>query len=142
MRAGYVAANSENYLLRHPVGKHINYNGSGVAPHVGTIRATYTVPTGKSALWVLSSINVLQITAPSSASRVYAYTRLTLNGVVLTVDHSLLVLSAGLPFNAHDSVNPQVFMAAGDKAEIVTQDNSTGGTWDYLIGDTFIEFDA
>ena len=127
---------------RTPAVKAIFYQASGVAPHIATSRASYTVPAGRKARVTSYKLQTDRATAATTAGKVGVYALYTPSGQgALTVRLSYS-LSNTVGFT--DEINSPGFdiLLPGDVLAIYTVDASTGGTMNYDLAVNILEFDA
>lgn len=141
MRITFPVGRSSEMLDRNPTTFGKYYEATGVAPHILTGRGTYTVPAGKRAIITSVMLGATRATAAAPLGEVDINFKINPGGLtqyVLKLKHINNTVNADLA----RYMGCQLFMEAGDVAEITTIDTSTGGTMDYYAGFTYTEFDA
>jgi hypothetical protein len=130
-----------NYYDRQPISISQFYT-NGLAPHVSTVRSTYTVPANRVAFMELFFLNAYRSTAAVAADIVQAYVEYVPNGGgssrILQVQFVNNAVFAG-DRNQAPSFG---YMKGGDIIRTVTFDGSNGGTCSYLLAFKGIEFDV
>jgi len=120
---------------REPIDRTIGYSGSGIAPHTATVRASYTVPTGKKVFvgGLFSAVRRATAATTLGLVMVYAnwqaalcYFRYHINNTVDSLDQGNHTIGAVL--------------LEGQVMQLMTWDTSTGGTIDYRMGVVLTEF--
>lgn len=134
---------SNHSFDRNPKDADQGYAATGVAPHALATRWTYTVPANRKAL--VSSIRVFlaraTVAAPVGIS-LAAVRRTPSGGSVITICQAQIgeTNNAGDKDSLYGAAN--VYALAGDTIDGVTRDLSTGGTIDYMVNASIMEFDA
>jgi hypothetical protein len=110
----------------------VGWNGSGIAPHAATQRATYTVPSNYRARAAYISLYVVRTTAPSTAGESRVYVTVTPAGGSETT-----ILISGINTNsvgarAGTAHSDGFVLKGGDVLKIYSSDASTGGNNEYL----------
>jgi len=136
-RVGFPGGPRLEYYDRNPAPGLVSWTADGIAPHGATIRASYTVPTGKKALIVGGTAMMMRATAATTLGRARAYGA-TPTSIVFDLFHKS---------NTVDSLQQVVsavsyVIYAGITTSLVTADASTGGTIDYNVYLTYTEFSA
>jgi len=126
---------------RNPITKTIGYYATNVAPHSATVRATYTVPTGKKAFLDLISLVLERVTVATTVGLctiVVRYNEGTGNWLILNARFQDNAVRASKWNNQGESG----VLQASDCVDIFTSDNSTGGEMLYSACVKITEFDA
>jgi len=120
---------------RNPSQAGINYTATNVAPHGSTVRATYTVPSGKKAFVAAAELDVRRRTAATTLGSVLAW--LTFGGIL-----GLQVLHENNTVDARRSIETYLggVLFAGQSLQLSTWDASTGGAMDYVLTTIIVEF--
>jgi len=122
---------------RNPTQRSVFYSASSVSPHTETMRATYTVPTGKKAMVVVVNAQLRRNTAATTVGR--AYIR-ALTGSVYFFYLTHQNNTAG--YREWMAVGGLMMIPTGDILFLYTADESTAGTMDFFATILIIEFDA
>jgi hypothetical protein len=119
---------------------HQQFLAGAVAPHAGTVRFTYTVPTNRIALLTAVHVKVRRETAPTTAGLVSAFVYLT--DPTANVYRFASVSFVSSTVGAQDWFSGYVgtFVPAGWSVSAQTGDSSTGGTCAYEISVHIVEF--
>jgi len=137
VRVGFPGGPRLEWYDRNPVKQDIVAASTTVGPHTLTSRASYTTPTGKKAFIECVFCQVVRITAASALGNARFYTRFRgSNNVVLLLFNNTVSAEVHEGFSQCATLNP------GDTAELLTADDSTGGTVTYFGVLTATEFDA
>jgi hypothetical protein len=142
MNFGNPASARAVWYDRNPLNVPFQYAADGVGPHVDTIRTTYTVPGARKALIEFAHIRVERAGVAAPVGRVVLYVTYIPNGGATF--ELLIDVDIGNVVNIddyHDTVM-QFIAGAGDRFDIHSADNSTGGTMNYRCTVTATEFDA
>lgn len=126
---------------RNPIAIARTYDGT-VAPHAGTERWSYTVPTGKKFLLQLATAQTTRITAAAPAADASAQVKYQPNGGSEQLQIYTLSYDNTVGARVSEQLGTNAAMLAGDFMRGVTSDGSTGGTVKYLISIQGIEFNA
>lgn len=137
MRVGFPGGPRLTWYDRNGIDATIAYSGGAVAPHVVTLRATYTVPTGKKAFLGACCININRDAIATTLGLVFAYLSFA-GSQSLYVSHENNTVGHA----ERGSVNVNGVLLAGQTAQLSTGDGSTGGTMDLMISLVVMEFDA
>jgi len=122
---------------RNPIIRSMDFTSVGVAPHGDTIRASWTVATGKKAFIVSVHAGVTRQTAATTAGIFRAYVKVVGVRALDALESGNTVGDGGF-----GGVGYSGFAMAGDVIELHTADSSTGGTCAYSVGGSVVEFDA
>jgi len=122
---------------RNPADRTINYSAVGVAPHVLTERASYTVPSGKKAFVGGAAVLLLRDGTPTTAAPVNGNIIFGANGT-MWVSHT----NATLNSSEKETVTFNGVLLEGTTLKIYTQDTSNGGSYTYRICCVAMEFNA
>ena len=137
MRVGFPGGPRLEWYDRNPIDQTVSYVGSNVAPHSLTVRASYTVPTGKKAFIGGAAVEVSRRTVATTIGDVLAYVSFagetSLN--IFHRDNTEGTVERG-------SLNINGVMLAGASLTLNTQDTSEGGAMNYWISTVIMEFDA
>lgn len=139
MRLFHLRPALRDILDRSPVNRNLYFLGEALAPHAATQRALYTVPANRRAVIVGTKLSIRRVTAAAPAVR----PRILLHQTIpLAVDNLLEVYTKSNAVGGEDKVEVYLYalLNPGDAVEIRTQDDSTGGTVDYLATVNIIEF--
>jgi hypothetical protein len=137
VRIGHLQQTRPHYYDRNPAIQHVIYAATGVAPHGGTSRATYTVPSGKKAIVEAAHVAVTRQTAAAPVGLISF--RLTIAGANLG---SLYYMRNAVgDYEQLTDLTGGLF-PAGTAFDLDTTDASTGGTCAYHGGVKIMEFDA
>lgn len=136
------AAARPAYFDRNSVPTAFGHATVGAAPHAETIRASYTVPAGKKAwvgtVWLYEE----RSTAAAPAAKMWSALKYTpFGGTIRYIDESILATN-GVNDIVDRTVTGFEFMASGDKLDLVSADQSTGGTSSPFGTVKYTEFDA
>jgi len=137
VRVGFPGGPRLEWYDRNPIAKSQAYNGSGVAPHSMTVRATYTVPTGKKALIAFAEGVIVRVTAATAVGWVEVLVQ-GANNEAFRLNH------INNTVNSYEQGRTYVgyVLLAGQDINLQTQDLSTGGTLSYNVFITSMEFSA
>ena len=141
MRVASLGVARPAYYDRNATAINQVYDAASVAPHLSTVRVTYTVASGKKALVESQSLFVGRYTAAT----VVAYLSAT-----IYIDSGAGSASQGRVLNNSNTVYSSqsllsmgnMTLYAGEIYKIETQDGSTGGTGWYTLGMKGTLFDA
>ncbi len=142
MNIGEVLLARGFYYDRAAANKTLQFFSSAIAPHGLTVRATYTVPTGKKAYVDHYMLQHIRTTAQAALSFADTYLRYTPSGGALTyIGHTFIF---NLSVGATDRIvgSGTGFMATGDVIDIATSDSGATGSIDYYMAVKIFEFDA
>jgi len=140
-RVGFPGGPRLEWYDRNPITRSLQYSAT-VAPHSGTLRASYTVPTGKKAFLEALLVYIRRVTAATTAGLIsdsVFYTPSGGSGTYLLaselVDNTV---------NASKIVSHGLSSAvvSGDVLEVWTSDGSTGGTVGHVLTVKITEFSA
>lgn len=142
MKLIYPTAPTRQYYQQNALTIPLSVLAQDVGPHALTQRSIYTVPAGRKAFMVGLFIWVRRATAAAPVGRYQARFNCTVGGnaniylgrvtsTLNTVDAIMQLISG----------NNTLFIA-GDFCKIETEDLGTGGTVDYTLTASFVEFDA
>jgi len=137
MKFGFPGGPRLEWYDRNPALQAIAYVIDNVSPHAETLRASYTVPTGKKAWVQTEDVFLRRRTAPTTAGLVF--------GKIVVVNVHLMEAafnSAIVDTIATKDLAPQMLLQAGQSIGIYTADASTGGAIDYYITGQITEFNA
>lgn len=128
---------------RNPINTALAYSASGVAPHGVTVRATYTVPTGRKARVEDTEVFAFRDSVATTAGQQHAYFGLTPSGGSLTNFRRIITLG-NVVATTFDRANGYsgMLLKAADAITITTSDASTAGSYTYDIGAKYTEGDA
>ncbi len=140
MRLLYPAGVKREWFDRNPVVQDSNFNAT-VAPHVSTLRLSYTVPAGKKAFVQCAFISTTRMTVAAPVGEVdwqirhYDGTNEAIISMIQNIDNTALK-----PYNQQVTFN--VYMTAGQAIRFYSSDTSTGGTVSYNGQLSVVEFDG
>lgn len=127
---------SINWFDRNPSSASIQYVANGVAPHTDTVRASYTVPTGKKGFIEACMAKVLRetVAAPVGIAEAFIFVGARL----------IEAATLGNVVGSSDSValGQSGWLGAGSVVQLRTADVSTGGTVSYYVSAKVAEFNA
>lgn len=131
-----------DYFDREPLVVVNNYVGLSQGPHGLTLRTLYSVPSRRKAYVEAAVTHVLRVN-PAGAAGVPESWVYILPAVGGSVRFSIARILANNVGERDSMVTSGIGMVgAGDAVSGQTQDNSTGGFVDYIIGVKATEFDA
>jgi len=137
LRVGFPGGPRLEWYDRNPLKHSDSYDSGSIAPHVLTIRMSYTVPTGKKAF--------LESCLAKAIRRTVATTESTVLSAIKARGHRLL-LAWLMTNNVGDAdsqvIGQSVTLNAGEAVLGETLDQSTGGTCNYYLAIHATEFDA
>lgn len=141
-RPDFAPAGQVNYWDRSPNSRLLPYVAAGVAPHGATQRQTMLPGAGTMGMVELIHLHVRRASAATTVGPVRAWARLDADGRT-----DIPIATARLETNGvgdHQSVDiPAGLLLIGlDQLELVTQDDSVGGTVDYELSVKYTEFQA
>jgi len=115
----------------------IYWNSVNVAPHGSTVRATYTVPSGKKAFVCAAELDVRRRTAATTLGTVLAW--LTFAG-----NMALQILHENNTVDNRQTITCYLggILLSGQSLQLSTWDASTGGAMDYMLTALIVEFSA
>ena len=113
------------------------YQGADIAPHAATARDIYTVPQGKKARIMSVYAQIIRITAAGAVGKAFAAVAYT-SGTIMTLE----LFNNTVGVHALDSMSECGILLENEALGITTIDGSTGGTLDWRIHASLIEFDA
>ena len=137
MRVGFPGGPRLEWYDRNPGTGVLIYSDAGVAPHTITVRATYTVPTGKKAWLSMITQSILRATAATTEGKVTTW--IFIAGSAASF---LLHLDNTEGAKEHAITAAVAAVQSGQVVEIQTEDAGIGGTMDYLVAILYTEFDA
>ena len=137
MRVGFPGGPRLEWYDRNPSTDVLVYSASGVAPHAVTVRATYTVPTGKKAWLSLITQSIFRATAATVVGKVTTW--IWIAGAPASF---LLHQDNTEAAKEHAITSAVAAVQSGQVVEIRTQDAGEGGTMDYVLSILYTEFDA
>lgn len=142
MRVASLGVARPAYYDRNATSQTIQYVAD-IAPHGTTLRATYTTPAGKKAYIEAAAVYMRCSSAPTAAGRNFAIVRVTDASAnlieICRIDKNANTV-VGNSYAVTSTSMPTVY--AGETITIYTNDASTGGTVDYVIGAKVTQFDA
>lgn len=130
------------YYDRNPAVQFAAYSASAVAPHTATVRATYTVPTGKKAYLESLLCRARRNAAASAVGQQIAYAQYTPSGGAASIFIMAELFNNTVGATAFVNQGQSGLMAAGDIIDLVTVDNSTTGSGDYNLAARIVQYDA
>ena len=137
VRVGFPGGPRLEWYDRSPSNENIDYGASSVAPHSLTERASYTVPTGKKAFVSGAYGDVMRRSAAGTLGEAYAF--FTVAAVVLmAIGHN----NNSEGHTERGSGLASSVVLTGTKISIETIDESTGGTMNYYLSISIMEFSA
>lgn len=130
------------YYDRNPITTMVSINLAVVAPHVLTLRASYTVPANKKA-WLDSVwLHIVRsnAAAPAGPAEIRCNETTTVVGAQLAtyVYHN----NNTVGFDVTQNLANGGFLGTGDNIQVFTIDTSTGGSCDYDMAVKATQFDA
>lgn len=137
----YPTAQTRNFYERNSITRVLYNSQQLIGPHALTVRATYTVPAGRRAVLTATHLWKVRNTAAAPIGEWRASLRLTVNAVQCTL-RSLSSWDNTLLIPTNQDTPEAVFLNAGDIIDLLTFDGSTGGTCSYVVGASYVEFDA
>jgi len=137
VKVGFPGGPRLEWYDRNAINGTVFYLGTGVAPHSVTVRATYTVPTGKKALIGAICLQFLRVTAAGTVGQIHAYFDI---GPGLGLTGQMLDNNVGA--HLEREVNMNSVLLEGEGLGLSTLDLSTGGTVNYGLSAAIMEFDA
>jgi hypothetical protein len=141
MRLTNIASGRPAYYDRNPTTKALAFRGASIAPHTGTSRFSYTVPTGRKFIGTAGGIAIVRDAVATTVGALQADLDVFPSGGVFTNVLTLVIWSIAL--DSHREVSVAGFtLLAGDALQAFTLDTNVGGTASYSIGAQGIEFDA
>lgn len=141
MELANLAASRPAWIDRNPSPQGIEYEGINLAPHINTLRVSYTVAAGKKAQVEGLSIDICRVTAAAPVGLYQAYWYLVTSGGNCPMPR-VKMLTNNIGDRAGALANGSMFMGAGDQVQGVTGDAGTGGTVNYTIGLKATQYDA
>ena len=139
MRVGHLNVTRPQYYDRIIQTISISAANAGVAPHGGTVRATYTTPTGvRTHMDILSLAIARRSNATSEGLVENKFVFTPSGGSALAILRTVLDINAGVHADAH--VGQAGIMVSGDKLELTDFDPSTGGSVSYSGATKLCEF--
>ena len=142
MRLSSLASARPAYYDRNATSGSIAYQGTSIAPHADTQRATVTLASGKRAFLEATSLIYIRATAATAATFVYASASLIPSGgtgvgylLVPQINNTVGTVS-------NISLGGSLTIGAGDVLSLYTSDTSTGGTYNYYLAIKYTQFDA
>jgi len=141
-RVGFPGGPRLDWYDRNPGNQRQLYAVAGVAPHLETIRWTYTVPAAKKAWISAAFVAARRATAATTAGEVRARVVFAPSGG----QYGSIIMARifGNVVNDQDKAafGPGMMMQATDQLLGLTMDLSTGGTIDYEVTAVIVEFGA
>lgn len=127
---------------RNPLSVFKSFNLAAVAPHVNTVRWTYTVPAGRKAMIESVMIETFRDAVAGAAGLFIGFIRYAVGGA--GGDAYVVARSNANTLGAESRINESQggIMFAGDVLTGETVDGSTGGTVLYMVNAKITEFDA
>ena len=128
------------YYDRAPLPQLLNFSAFALGPHAATVRASYTVPSGKRAYIELARSFIRRNTAATAVSEVRGTINLnSTDALTNTLVHTEFLDNATTA--RHDQVvGVSGLLVAADVVRILTQDAGTGGTCSYYLTAKAVEF--
>ena len=136
MKIGHTGRLSSRYENKSLTDRSLTYYGVDEAPHASTIRASYTVPTGKKARVGAGGGAVMRYTVADTPSFVFM-----IISVGAFYASSVEHINNTVGQRECSIVDTDVIIPAGTLCQISTYDLSLGGSMNYLGGIAIIEFD-
>jgi len=128
---------SKQIYEKNPLSKSAEFTQNNVAPHVETIRATYTTPNVRLAQIEMIELFVFRKTAGSSIGNVEVKIDSSIRGRLATIIFRDNTVGE---FNSQD-FSKTLLLESGEIITITTEDDSTGGQINYSINVGITEFD-
>jgi hypothetical protein len=139
MKIIYPTGQDVQFYGRNPDIKAIGGAFAGVAPHGPTIRATYTVPAGKRCVLTSLFTHIYRVTVAAPVGLFRVWGLVNLSGSDLWIC-GVTSISNTVGFIGQ-SINPStLWLDTGDIIAFYTSDVGTGGTCDYFLTATMLEF--
>lgn len=134
----------EAYYDRNPLTIALSSQVAATVPHSATVRETYTVPAGRKAYLESVQCSIVRRTAATAAGRPMAYCALIPSGQGSSTPlQAFLDLSQNVAADRQDlTLSSSMQLGAGDRIDLATLDDSTGGTVAYFLAAKLTEFDA
>lgn len=128
------------FFGRNPIYGAIIYNGTNIAPHGSTQRATYTVPANRAAVITSIYLKVMRQTAAGTVGLVQAQGLVDFAAGIAGLENAMFINNNP---GANDlSIDPGYkFTVAARTIAIYTLDTSLGGTCTYNALISYVEFD-
>ena len=116
-----------------------NVNTGAVAPHVATVRWTYTVPANKRAVMMSAYVQSLRLTAAGAAVTADNSVEINTSSVMIMAVIPTSFCAGGF---SQIALGVAVDLPAGTVVTNTTVDPSTGGTIRYISSAVFEEYNA
>lgn len=142
MRIGQINQGRPQYYDRNPTQVEVTFNGGGIAPHVATTRASYTVPTNRKAYVEITQGYVQRDTAAAPAARSRFEVQETPSGSGAFGLAEVSISTNAVGDQAILQSLSSFMLGAGDLHALATQDASTGGTCYFHLGSKIVEYDS
>lgn len=130
------------YYDREVINQSIRFDASNISPHSITLRATYTVPSGKKAMLEFVTVGWRRISIASTPGSIWLYVQYIPSAGEGTYLYRNVFVTNDMSICVNDVVTNFGVMKEGDKIEFYTADNSSGGTCSYLFNAKIFEFTA
>ena len=137
VRVGFPGGPRLEWYDRNPIMQQANYGPSLFGPHSETVRATYTVPTGKKAFLASMDLGAERHAASTTDGVWQIFIVAGAAEVVRAFSEDSTVYA-----RVHKSLSQAGIILAGQDISLRTSDVSTGGTVLYAGGWNIVEFDA
>ena len=139
MRIVNVGAGRPQYYDRTPLAvSTVGFQALGVAPHAGTFRGQYTVPTNRKAQVAATFLSVMRATAAAPVGKAIMWSFKASDPG--SMEAAILTNTPG--DQSRIAFGQATILLAGDILSEKTSDASTGGTVDYNGIHHIYEFDA
>jgi hypothetical protein len=116
------------------------FEGIAVAPHAGTTRYTYTVPTNRKAMLMVWNGYLMRDAVSGAPSFANVAHQLSLSGTAFIAAQQLINI-AGAVNEFKSMAHPlPIFMSAADQISSLTSDASVGGTYAIHTALSLLEF--
>lgn len=117
-----------------------SYNAAAIAPHVATVRWTYTVPAARFAVVEFLHVSLTRQTAAAPVGEAIAAIGIIPSGGALSRILQVVIFTNAVGDKDHAEWGGRILLAAGDALEGRTIDTSTGGTFRYLVSARISEY--
>lgn len=140
MRIIYPAGTKREWFDRNPIVADSNFSAT-IAPHVSTLRLSYTCPAGKKAFVQTAFVGMMRATVAAPVGEVdwliqhYDGSQAAIVAMIQTFDNVV-----GNPHIERVSFN--IYLTAGQAIRFYSSDTSTGGTVNYNGQLSVVEFDG
>lgn len=141
MRAQHLQQTRPAWYDRSPLTIGLLYQDNGIPPHAQTQRVTYTAPANRKALLEASTTICLRLTAAAPVGLVRMSIAGTYDGATGAWQPAAIMLDNAVGALGGFSQSQQSILQPGNNVRGFTEDQSTGGTVQYIVTAKLTEYD-